>query len=160
LEPTHAESDRLTPIQALAELHALLSGDLDAEVVLDRIASLSRRTIPQADQVSVTLMDGDEAWTAVFTGDIARHLDERQYDVGYGPCTDAALSGRTIPVALRSPDTTYPEFCRAGQGLGILNTLSVAMPAPDRVIGGINFYSTSEQPFDPEAVELAEVFAS
>jgi hypothetical protein len=37
--------------------------------------------------------------------------------------------------------------------------LSVGLPVPDRIIGGINFYSHSELPFDDEAVELAEVFA-
>jgi hypothetical protein len=70
------------------------------------------------------------------------------------------LSGRTVAVALREPDNGYPDFSTAGQHLGILHTLSVGLPVPDRIIGGINFYSASVAPFDDEAVELAEVFAS
>jgi GAF domain-containing protein len=160
VDEDETSSDRLSPIHGLVQLNRLLFTDLAVDSILEQIADLSRRTIPQADQVSVTLMSGDVARTVVFTGDIARELDERQYETGFGPCTDAALSGRTIPVALDKADNAYPSFSVAGQQLGIRNTLSVGLPVPERIIGGINFYSHSELPFDDDAVELAEVFAS
>jgi hypothetical protein len=82
MQPTNAGagnsgSDRLSPVQALVQLNELLFSEVSVEHVLAEIANLSRADHRQAAQVSVTLMDGDEARTAAFTGDIARQLDEQ-----------------------------------------------------------------------------------
>jgi GAF domain-containing protein len=155
-----ADTGPLSAVDGLVRLSRLLFSREPVDTLLGRLATLSQRTVPGADEVSVTLMDGDEGHTVVFTGGLARELDERQYDVGCGPCTDAAMSGHTITVALAEPDSAYPDFVAAGRRLGVAHTLSVALPAADRIIGAVNFYSTRAEAFDHEAVELAEVFAS
>jgi GAF domain-containing protein len=160
MDPIGTPSGGLTPLDGLVQLSRLLFSDDPVETLLDRLAHLSQQTVAQADHVSVTLIDGDGARTVVFTSDLAQELDERQYESGSGPCTDAAISGRTITVALAEPDITYPQFVTAARRVNILHTLSVALPAPDRIIGAINFYSSNAEAFDGQAVELAEVFAS
>ncbi len=96
------EHDLLDPIDAYAQPGQIKLGDTDLEGVLDRIAHLARRSIPGADQVSVTLLRGGGARTAAFTGDLAVRLDESQYQVGHGPCLAAAASGVTFSL----PDMT------------------------------------------------------
>jgi GAF domain-containing protein len=96
----------------------------------------------------------------VFTGAVAMHLDERQYEAGFGPCLDAAISGDTIRVDTHVPESSgYPEFSHAAIRAGIHNTLSVGLPIAERVVGGLNLYSTDVTPLDDDAVRLAETYA-
>jgi hypothetical protein len=86
------------PLAAFAELSKIMLGDGSMNETLARIAALARETVPDTDEVSVTLVDHDKAKTVVFTGQLAMHLDERQYENGRGPCLDAALTGETVIV--------------------------------------------------------------
>jgi len=149
----------IDPSVAFHELSQILLGSPLGEV-LERVADLAQRTIPGADQVSVTLMDGDRARSVAFTGDLAVHLDERQYDRGFGPCMDAALSGETVEIRDTAAEQTYPDFARQARRAGVTNTLSVGMPIPQRTVGAINIYSTHGRDFDDDAHALAVTFAS
>jgi hypothetical protein len=42
---------------------------------------------------------------------------------------------------------------------GVRSSLSVGMPAPQRVVGGLNVYSPEPHAFDKAAIELAQQFA-
>src|SRR3954453_8989709 len=98
------------PQKAFEELSKLVLGEQSLTAVLQRVAELAKTTIPDTHEVSVTLMkDSQDAETVVFTGSLANQLDERQYEAGFGPCMDAAISGRTIPVTNADPDRPYPE---------------------------------------------------
>ena len=101
----------------------------------------------------------EAAETVVFTGDLAHQLDERQYDAGFGPCMDAAVSGTTIAVANADPASPYPEFSRVSLRAGVSHSLSVGLPVPQRIVGALNMYATTDEGFDDEAVLLAETFA-
>ena len=126
-----------------------------------RIATLAKDTIEDVEEASVTLMENDKAHTVVFTGRLAVELDERQYQAGFGPCTDAAVSGQTITVDNQDPSiSAYPDFSAAANRAGIPHTLSVGLPVAQRIIGGLNLYGSSGLPFPDTAVELAQTFAS
>ena len=62
----------------------------DGDIWLDRNAQLAKRTIPGASEVSVTLLQGDAAHAAAFTGELALTLDEKQYERGHGPCLNVS----------------------------------------------------------------------
>jgi GAF domain-containing protein len=109
--------------------------------------------------VSITLVEGDRARTAAFTGSIAVQLDERQYESGFGPCLGAASSGQTIRTRTEDPDNPYPDFARACQRSGMQHTLSVAMPVPGRVVGALNLYSAGDEPFSDESETIVGSFA-
>ena len=148
-------------MRAFAELSKIMLGTEPLNPTLQRIAQLAKDTIAAVDEASVTLMENDKASTVVFTGPLAVHLDERQYEVGFGPCLDAAVSGQTITVNNHHPDSSpYPEFSRAALRAGMSHTVSVGLPVAQRVIGGLNLYGSAEPPFDDSAVALAETYAS
>src|SRR5919112_3169402 len=130
-----------------------------------REGALAEHVLPDARDVSVTLMDDAKAGcpgpaqarTVAFTGDLAVDLDERQYQAGFGPCLDVAVSGGTILVDT-SDDSRYPEFSAAARRLGVTHSLSVGLPIAQRTIGALNIYS-SAGPFADHEVESAHVFA-
>lgn len=147
------------PMTAFAELSRIILGAEPLNATLQRIAELAKGVIPGVKEVSLTLMDNERARTVVFTGPLAVALDERQYEAGYGPCMDAAVSGQTIEIDHSRSDTPYPAFSTMALRAGITHSVSVGLPVAQRVIGGMNIYGSDELPFDTNATELAVTFA-
>jgi transcriptional regulator with GAF, ATPase, and Fis domain len=148
------------PTRAFDELSKLVLGEQSLTAVLQRVAALAKTVVPDAREVSVTLMkDNQEPQTVVFTGSLAERLDERQYEAGFGPCMDAAVTGTTIQVSNLDPDSPYPEFSRVAVKSGVSHSLSVGLPVPQRIVGALNLYAAGDRAFDQQAVELAETFA-
>ncbi|GAB7191549.1 GAF and ANTAR domain-containing protein [Kineococcus sp. NUM-3379] len=152
----------MDPRDAFTELGGLVLSETPLAQVLQRVAELAHACVPGADEVSVTLLEGDssKARSAAFTGRLAASLDERQYDAGFGPCLDAAQSGRTIRIHDTAADTAYPDFAAAAARQGVRNTISIGMPMPQRILGSINVYRFSDEPLDEHAVEVLQTFAS
>jgi GAF domain-containing protein len=142
------------------ELGKILLGEQPLGEIFERVARLAKAVVPGANHVSITSVENDEAHTPVFTGEVALMLDERQYDTGYGPCLDAAASGRAITILDTSNDQTYPGFAAHAHGLGVRRVMSVAMAVPQRTLGAINMYGTGETPFEWAGTEAARDFAS
>ncbi|SDQ69957.1 GAF and ANTAR domain-containing protein [Quadrisphaera sp. DSM 44207] len=146
--------------QALAELGRIPLWDTPLSQVLARVADLAAVTIPGVDEVSVTLVEGEEARSVAFTGDLAVSLDERQYAQGFGPCMDAALGGQAIGMPDLASEDRYPDFVAVARRAGVTSAASVGMPVPTRLLGGLNLYSTGGRSLDEESLEVAEIFAS
>jgi len=109
--------------------------------------------------VSLTLIEDGQPRTLVFTGRLAADLDERQYDLGFGPCLDAARTGQTVIVDGEGDGSPYREFARVAFRAGVRHTMSVGMPLAGRSVGGLNLYSTDGAPLRASLVEHAEAFA-
>ena len=148
------------PRAAFAELSKIMLGEQQLSEALGRVAELAKQAIPGAAEVSVTLMQDGQVSSVVFTGSLAAHLDERQYEAGFGPCMDAALSGGTVTIADTATDPTYPDFGRAAARRGITHTLSIGLPVARQTIGALNIYGNDEGSFDEATQELATGFAS
>jgi GAF domain-containing protein len=148
------------PRAAFAELSKIMLAEQQLSETLARVAELAKQTIPGAAEVSVTLMQDTEVFSVVFTGSLASHLDERQYEAGFGPCMDAALSGATITISDTADDAVYPDFGRAAARHGITHTMSIGLPVARQTIGALNIYGTAEGDFDEATQELAAAFAS
>jgi len=147
-------------MSAFAELGKINLSSNDLSHVLQRVAELAKAVIPGVSEASVTLMVGGTAETAAFTGPIAMSLDERQYDIGSGPCLDAATNRATYLVQDTADDAQWPEVSQVAHDLGVRSILSVGIPVQDVVAGGINLYSTQLGQFDADAVTLGETFAN
>ena len=147
------------PLAAFAELSRIMLGEKSLDETLGQIAALACDTIPDIDEVSVTLVDRDKAKTVVFTGELAVHLDERQYQNGVGPCLDAALTGETVVVDV-TDDSPYPDFARSAQRAGVTHSVSIGLPVPNRVVGALNIYASTPHAPSDETMTLAQAFAS
>jgi len=154
-----AGGDSRDPMHAFAELALITVNTAPAEQTLRRVTELAKQTLTGVEDVSLTLIEHGQPRTLVFTGPLAVDLDERQYELGFGPCLDAARTGQTIIVDDNS-DGPYREFARVAGRAGVRHTLSVGMPVAARSIGGLNIYITDDDPFTPAFLEYAEVFTS
>ena len=145
---------------AYASLSRMVLAQRPLSAVLEELALLAKRVLPETPEVSVTLLRGDHAETAAFTGAVAIELDERQYDAGFGPCIDAAVSGGRIKLVTADPDSPYPDWCRVAHQQGVTHSMSVGLPAAAPTVGALNIYNLTGRPFTAEAQRIAAGFAT
>ncbi len=144
---------------AFAELGRIDFAEHDLEAVLDRVCRFVQAAIPGAAEVSVSLLRCGQSSTAAFTGELALKLDERQYEVGSGPCVEAAATGMTLKVDDMSSEERWPAYSKVAAAEGACSTLSVGMPFQHALTGAINIYARDAHAFDDTSVEVAETFA-
>jgi GAF domain-containing protein len=157
-EPTNGSKK----VDARAAAHLALGVAVAEEpvgAVLERVAVLAKEIIPGVDEASVTLLKNGKPRTIAFTGPLAVHLDERQYERGFGPCLDAAVSGSLITIPDMTAETTYKDFAEVAARQGVTHTLSMGLPIGTRTVGGLNLYGTRSEPYDDSSIELASAFA-
>lgn len=159
-EPKSSSEPSMDPELAFVELSRIMLGNQPLSAVLQRIAELAKQVIPGVHDASVTLMEGDKARTVVFTSPLAVELDERQYQAGFGPCMDAAVTGQLVIVDNSASDSPYPDFSPIALRCGIQHVVSVGLPVPQRIVGGLNLYADTAGPIDEEAMQLALTFAN
>jgi GAF domain-containing protein len=145
-------------LPAFAELARIVLPEQPLGAVLRRVAELGVKTIPGASEVSVTLLARGRPRTVAFSGDLAVALDERQYEDGFGPCMDAAVTGQLISIDDTAEDRNYPEFAYQAARKGVRHTLSIGMPSLQETTGALNIYGSAE-PFDETARAIASTFA-
>ena len=166
MSEVHSSSDsapgdeRLDEAAAYAALSKTVVADRPLDEVLEEVTLLARRALPENAEVSMTLMDGDRATTAASTATVALELDERQYDKGFGPCLDAAVSGTNIKLDLADADSPYPDWCRIARQHGVTHTLSVGFPVAAPTVGGLNLYNSTGTAFSDDSERIMGNFAS
>jgi GAF domain-containing protein len=153
------DSQPLDPIEAFGRLGRIKLADTDLKGVLNEVADLAKRTIPGADEVSVTLIGKKEARTAAYTGRLALNLDELQYAAGHGPCIDASAKAATMSLPDMTTDSRWPDWAARAAQAGVYSSLSIGLPVYEQVTGALNVYATQGKAFDDDAVVLGETFA-
>ncbi|MCM0677223.1 GAF and ANTAR domain-containing protein [Micromonospora phytophila] len=150
----------MDPTEAFTELGRIKLGEVGLDDVLQRVAELAERVLPVPVQVSVTLVRGGIGYTAAFTGDVARDLDERQYAQGRGPCLDAAASGDVMSVPDLAADDRWPDWAERAEKAGVGSSVSIGLPVQEAVVGALNVYAPTPHAFDDDSVSVLETFAA
>lgn len=153
------DSRPLEPADAFGRLGRIKLGETDLTGVLDQVADLARRTLPGADEVSVTLVGDDKAHTAASTGQLALRLDEWQYAHGHGPCLDASATYTTLSLPDMAVEDRWPDYAAEALAAGAYSSLSVGLPIHERVTGALNVYAGKPEAFDGDAIVLGQTFA-
>lgn len=159
-DPSDFPEQNAQPLSGYSEGGRAEPDEEPLATALRRVADLAKQVIPELTEASVTLIDDTRPRTLVFTGPLALHLDERQYEEGFGPCTDAAATGSTIQVDTAASAQAYPDFARLAAAEGVAHILSVGLPVRQRVIGSLNLYCTNPGGFSADSAALAETFAA
>ncbi|HVT64544.1 MAG TPA: GAF and ANTAR domain-containing protein [Mycobacteriales bacterium] len=145
---------------AFTELGDLAVGGLPLNEVLDRTAELAKDVLRLSIEASVTLIEGETATTPSYTSEVARELDQTQYDLGYGPCVASAQAGQQVHIPEMAAETRWPEFTAAAHRHGVSSMLSVPLPVQRQVIGALNLYAAQPHAFDDESVGLGVQFGT
>jgi GAF domain-containing protein len=150
----------MEPVDAFAKLGRIKLSETDLDGVFHQIADLAKLTIPGASEVSVTLVPARGAYTPAFTGDLALALDESQYELGHGPCLDAARSTSTQHITDMAAESRWPDWTIRACEAGAHSSLSIGLPVQEAVTGALNVYATKPDAFDEDALAIAQTFAS
>ena len=150
--------------ELLRELsRVVLAGRALPEVLTD-IVTIASRGIPGAESTSITILRGDEAFTAAHHGEMSLAADEMQYERGYGPCMDAGRGNVVLRVDDMATETRWPDYAPRVLEVGVRSSLSVPLPYQGTSIGALNIYSSKPAAFDSPAAmsagtEVAEAVA-
>jgi hypothetical protein len=153
------DSRATRPTEAFAELGRIDFRETDVATALAKVADLARRTVPGADDVSVTLVGPGGAHTAAFTGPRALTVDEWQYQQGHGPCLAAAAANITVTLRDLAGDGRWPAWADRAIDAGVHSSVSIGLPLRRSVSGALNVYAREPHAFDDDAVILAQTFA-
>lgn len=164
--------DRPDPLERLDATAKAVSGLRDVfaaeeplEAVMDRVAVTAGKAIPNADAITLTVLDGGEARTVACTDDRVLGIDKQQYAAGRGPCLQAALEFRAVRAVVGEHRERWPEFVEAADQAGIRTYLSLPLllDIPEdghETVGAINVYSYTATAFDPFDEGLVKVFTT
>ncbi|MEV6629721.1 GAF and ANTAR domain-containing protein [Actinoplanes sp. NPDC051470] len=155
-----AHAQDMEPADAFALLGRIKLSETDLDGVFAKIADLAKRTIPGASEVSVTLVENQDAHTPALTGELALALDEAQYKLGHGPCLDAAVSTSTQHIADMITERRWPDWTVRAHEAGACSSVSIGLPVQEAVTGALNIYATKPDAFDEDALAVAQTFAS
>src|SRR3954451_4229662 len=144
-------------IRALAKVGLV---DRPLHDVLQEIIDIANGAVPGAEATSITLLRGEEAFTAAYTGQMALDADELQYAKGYGPCMDAGRSGLVLIVDDTAQEGRWPDYAREVNHHGVGSSLSIPLPYQAATIGAVDLYASRPRSFGPESVEAGEEIAT
>lgn len=144
-----------------AGLHGLagmLLTEQNAEELLANVASLAAASLPGCDAASISLIRNGRPRTPVCSAEIAKDLDNSQYETNDGPCLEAAATAAIVRVDSFETEDRWPAFARWAVIEGVMSSLSVPLSSGGEVVGTLNLYSRKLANFE-EAEESATMFA-
>ena len=115
-------------------LRRFLAGEDDLAAMHTKIAMIATETVPGCDMASITTLRAGKPTTPAFTGKIALRLDEKQYELGDGPCL-AAIRHRGLERVSTASDDRWPAFVSAASEHGVLATMSIPLGNDEAVMG-------------------------
>jgi hypothetical protein len=148
----------------LADLMTTVADTLRAPVTsddsLEVITTNAAATIPGITRASISVTSGDGTIeTLAPTDPIAAEADQLQYDLGEGPCLDAALTEPVVQVDDLATDQRWPHYGPKAAALGMCSQLAFQFRAAPRVRGALNLYADTPQVFDEDARYIAGMYA-
>ncbi|MFD4676139.1 ANTAR domain-containing protein [Lentzea sp. NPDC058450] len=151
---------------ALNALHEAFTGQEPLDEALQRLAETAARAIPDADAVTVSVVNDDQHRMAATTDSTMAGIDERQHRAGRGPGLESATLLKAVRAAVGEHRELWPEFETAAEERGIRAYLSVpvVLAATDDAgachIGSLNVYSYTATAFDPFDEGLLRLFTT
>ncbi|MDG4791550.1 GAF and ANTAR domain-containing protein [Micromonospora sp. WMMD1102] len=147
--------------QTLSELARTLQLEESLDDTLTSIVAAAVPTIPGTAFAGLTVVQGKRSvWTRAATHELARRVDQAQYDTGQGPCLDAVFEHRTVRVADLTRDTRWPDFAGRAAELGVRGMLSFQLYVEHDNLGALNLYSPEAGTFDDESEQVGLLFAA
>jgi len=143
-----------------------LSGEMTADgpqSPLQRLVSVAVDRVPGTRWASVSLLRAGRFTTPAATDEVAERADIMQYDIGSGPCVDAALDDSVYVTGdVTSGDRWVTWGQRVATQLGVRSVFAQRLHLIDdsEFIASLNIYSDQRAAFDDHAVGMGLVLAT
>ena len=149
-----------SPDQAFARLALELSQHETVDQTAAQIVAFAMETVG-TQYAGVTMIRRRGAFETVGPSDpLIERADRLQYDLGEGPCIDAATTSRMVMSADLATDERWPAWGPEAVALGFRSILSAELHAGGRRIGSINLYGSNIRQFSDQDADNAQLFAS
>ena len=139
----------------LAHAAREMQGEANASLTMDSVVRIGVDLVAGAEHAAISLVHGHgRIDTPAASDDVARRVDELQYEFGEGPCLDAIH----LEERVHSPDIAadlrwHGWGRRVAEELGIRSMLCFRLFTNEETRGALNFYSSQPDGFSPEDSE-------
>ncbi|MEU4620039.1 GAF and ANTAR domain-containing protein [Actinoplanes sp. NPDC023801] len=128
-------------VRCLIELADTPDDAAGVETQLVTVALLTVDRVNAADYASITALRGDGYATVAASSDLARTVDEAQYNSDAGPCLDSVDTGAPIAVPDIGSAMRWPGFREQAFALGLRASLSIPLFAGSgSTLAALNLY--------------------
>ena len=152
-------NEMLTLSQEFADLGALLRGDGDHLAALHRMVELVVKHVPGCNWASITVMSGSRGKTLAASDPVAEQADRLQYELGEGPCLQAAEDDRNFLLFDVESERRWPRFAQAlADQTPVRSVLSFQLAAEESA--ALNVFADRAGAFTGDAVDVAGIIAA
>lgn len=157
---TESKTLHLEVAEVMSEVAAALQSPMDLDETLELITRSAADTIPGIIEASISITTKDrEIKTLAPTGPVVTRADHLQYELGEGPCLDAALDDPIVAVNDLATDERWPDFGPKAAALGFGSQVAFQFRAEPHVRGALNLYALEPNSIDQDSVQLGSMFA-
>ncbi len=147
-------------LQTVEEVATSLTSHHGLRPSLATITYAAAETIPSIDHASVSVVHSDGAVeTLAPTDRFVVEADQLQYDLGEGPCLDAALGAALTCTTDMAKDHRWPEYGPRAAAMGIGSHIALRLYDEEGDSGALNLYATAAGPISDTTLEFAQMFA-
>ena len=133
----------------------------DRAAVLQTVVEAALRTVPGAQEGSVTLVTGRRrVLSQAASSALPEQVDAVQEEVGQGPCLETAFEEHTVFVPDLASDVRWPRFSARAVSLGVCSMLSFQLYVEADNLGALNLFAREVGAFDERSVVVGELFAA
>ncbi len=147
-------------VRALVEMADTLVDDYD---VIEVLTTLTDRCVNllEVSAAGVMLVSPDgELRLVASSSEAMRVLELFELQAQEGPCLDAFRTGEQVEhESLQAGSGRWPAFSDAALAAGFQSVFALPLRLRDRIIGGLNLFSTEQTPMDERNVIVACAFA-
>ena len=148
-----------------ASFFAQVSQDLmgigEETPTLQSVVERAVEVVPSCDWASVTFRRRrNRTETVAASSDTAREADQLQYDLGEGPCLEAAVTGEPRLANRLESSQEWPLWGPKVTQLGVHAILGIELSTTEEVLGALNLYSGKPDSFTRDDVDVAEIYAT
>jgi hypothetical protein len=153
-------------LRAVADAMRSLSHEIrheDPQSPLQRLVSVAVDRVPGTRWASVSALRAGRFTTPAATDEAAVRADILQYEIGSGPCVDAALDDSVYVTGDVSTGTRWRTWGeRVADEVGVQSVFAQRLHLLDdsRLVASLNIYSDQPAAFDDHAVGMGLVLAT
>jgi transcriptional regulator with GAF, ATPase, and Fis domain len=144
----------------MTELAALLLAAEDVDEALRHLARMAVVVIPDGPSCGITIAEGREFRTVVYSGAIPASVDDAQYERDDGPCLEAFRT--EAPVVIQDLSREDPDrwagFPRVALAAGAHGVLAYPLEVDGKVAGVLNLYAHERDLFPDPVQRIAKQF--
>ena len=145
--------------QEFALLAGELHGDGDNQSALRRLVQLAVKHVDGCGWASITAIRGGQGQSVAISDEVAKRVDDLQYQFGEGPCMAAAENASDYLLFDIADEPRWPRFAKAAAEQTPVRSVLAFQLAAGRAVA-LNLYADHPGAFSSDAIDTATILAA